>query len=470
MNELANESRKPHDFKGLLIGVRAALEASDYPKLQSLVRNSPAPALALVIRSFPTAKQVVVFRILPRELAASAFEFLTVDEQRDLLRAMGKEEIAKILNDMAPDDRTSLFEELPASVTKQLLFLLSPEERATAIKLLGYPEGSVGRLMTPNYIEIKATLTVQQVLDYVREHGGDSETLNVLYVVDEQGRILDDIRIRDFLLAPVTRLVSDLMDYRYVCLRAADSQERAVQIFKDEDRKALPVVDSGGFLLGIVTIDDVLSVAETAATKDIQRIGGTESLDEPYMQIALTTMVKKRAGWLVVLFLGELLTATAMGFFEGEIAKAVVLALFVPLIISSGGNSGSQATTLIIRALALGEVTLRDWTRVLRREIITGLLLGLVLGSIGFLRIGIWSAFSTIYGPHWLLVACTVGVSLVGIVMWGSIAGSMLPFVLRKVGFDPATASAPFVATLVDVTGLIIYFSVALTFLKGTLL
>lgn len=457
-------------FSELQLMVQAALEKADYKGLQEIIKNSPAPTLAHVIRNLPIDKQFIVFRILPRLLASMAFEYLTVAEQENLLKSMGHSEITDILNSMAPDDRTTLFEELPASVTKQMLTLLSPEERAIATQLLGYPESSVGRLMTPNYIEIQQDWTVSQVLSFVREHGQDSETLNVIYVVDENGKLIDDIRIREFLLAPLDKPVVELMDYRYISLKANDTQKSAVQIFKSEDRKALPVIDSSGLLIGIVTIDDVLEVAEDIATQEIQRIGGTESLDEPYMQIALYQMVKKRGGWLVILFLGEMLTATAMGFFEGEIEKAVVLALFVPLIISSGGNSGSQATTLIIRALALGEVKLKDWWRVLRREIMTGLMLGLVLGTIGFLRIGIWSFFSSIYGPHWLLVGLTVGFSLVGIVMWGSIAGSMLPFILRKVGFDPATASAPFVATLVDVTGLVIYFTMALLFLKGTLL
>jgi magnesium transporter len=260
------------------------------------------------------------------------------------------------------------------------------------------------------------------------------------------------------------------MDRRFVALKATDAQETAIAVFKNEDRKALPVTDSAGVLIGIVTIDDVLQLAENVATREIQRIGGSEALEEPYMKIAIARMVKKRASWLVVLFLGEMLTATAMGFFEKEIEKAVVLALFVPLIISSGGNSGSQATTLVIRAMALGEVRLLDWWRVMRREVLTGFALGSILGAIGFLRIAIWSLFSKIYGPHWLLVALTVGLSLVGIVLWGSLAGSMLPFLLRRVGLDPATSSAPFVATLVDVTGLVIYFSVGFVVLRGTLL
>ena len=253
-------------------------------------------------------------------------------------------------------------------------------------------------------------------------------------------------------------------------MKATDDQQSAVALFRQHDRSALPVTDTAGMLIGIVTIDDVLDVVESEATKDIQRIGGSEALDEPYMEIGFVKMIQKRAGWLTALFLGEMLTATAMGFFEGEISKAVVLALFIPLIISSGGNSGSQASTLVIRALALGELTLSDWWRIMRREIAAGLALGLILGSVGFLRITVWSAFSDQYGAHWLLVAVTVALALVGVVLWGSLIGSLLPLGLRRLGFDPAVSSAPFVATLVDVTGLVIYFSVALAVLKGTLL
>ena len=260
------------------------------------------------------------------------------------------------------------------------------------------------------------------------------------------------------------------MDRRFVALKATDDGQTAVSVFRQHDRTALPVTDTAGMLIGIVTIDDVLDIAEATATAEIQRIGGSEALDEPYMKIAMLRMVKKRAGWLTALFLGEMLTATAMGFFEKEIAKAVTLALFIPLIISSGGNSGSQASTLVIRALALGEVTLADWWRVMRREIVSGLCLGIILGSVGFLRITIWSTFSTQYGEHWFLIALAVAFSLVLVVLWGSLIGSLLPLLLRRIGFDPATSSAPFVATLVDVTGLIIYFTVASVVLKGTLL
>ena len=452
------------------IDVQRAIRERDFGKLHEVLGRWEPSAVAAEIRNLPVAEQAVVFRVVPRQCAADVFEFLDVSAQECLLKALGQEQVAAILNDMADDDRTALLEELPAAATKQMLALLTPEERARALSLLGYPVGSIGRLMTPHYIVVDQNWTVLQVMDYVRAHGQDSETLNMLYVIDDHGVLIDDIRLREFLLAPTDKRVADLMDYKFVALKAAEPQESAIEVFKREDRKALPVVDSTAVLIGVVTLDDVLKVAENQATREIQKIGGSEALDEPYMQIAISRMVKKRAGWLVILFLGEMLTATAMGFFESEIEKAVVLALFVPLIISSGGNSGSQATTLVIRAMALGEIYVRDWWRVMRREVLAGLALGTILGTIGFLRITAWSAFSNIYGAHWSLVGWTVGVSLIGIVLWGTLAGSMLPFLLRRVGLDPATSSAPFVATLVDVTGLVIYFSVGLIFLRGTLL
>ncbi len=450
--------------------VDEALHAQDFIRLRDALKNWQPPDVADLISALPVEDQAVVFRILPRKLAAETFGYMTPAQQENLLKAMAQDEVTTLLNNMPDDDRTLLLEEMPAAATKQMLELLTPEERAGAVKLLGYPESSIGRLMTAHYVAVREDWTIQYVLDYVREHGQDSETLSMIYVVDEQGVLIDDIRIRTFLLAPLTAKVADLMDYRYVALKAADSQESAVHVFRDQDLKALPVTDTTGVLIGIVTIDDVLDVAEAQATKEIQKIGGSEAFDEPYMQIAFWRMVKKRGGWLVILFLGEMLTATAMGFFEREIERAVVLALFVPLVISSGGNSGSQASTLVIRALALREVRLRDWWRVMRREVLSGLALGSILGTIGFLRISVWSAFSNIYGPHWLLVALTVGFALIGIVLWGTLSGSMLPFLLRRLGFDPAASSAPFVATLVDVTGLVIYFSVAALLLRGTLL
>jgi magnesium transporter len=307
------------------------------------------------------------------------------------------------------------------------------------------------------------------VLDFVRSHGKDSETLNVLYVVDDDHRLIDDIRIRNVLLSPLHLHVRDVMDGQFIALNATDAKKGAVEVFRKYDRTALPVIDGRGTLVGIVTIDDVLDVAEEEATRELQKFGGLEALDEPYAATPLLSMVRKRASWLVILFLGEMLTATAMGYYEHQIAVAPVLALFVPLIISSGGNSGSQAATLIIRALALGEVKLPDFWHVFGREIASGLMLGSILATIGFLRIVLWAQFTTLYGPHWLLIALTVAFSLVGVVMWGTISGALLPFILKRIGLDPATSSAPFVATLVDVTGLIIYFNVAYLLLHGYL-
>lgn len=442
----------------------------DLVTLRDKLKNWSPSALARVIADLSTDDQMIVLRILPRELAADTFELLDLAGHERLLKAMGQEELALLLNSMAPDDRTLLLGELPANITKQLLTQLNAEERAVAVTLLGYPERSIGRLMTPDYIAVKPTWSIQYTLDYIREHGQDSETLTMVYVIDAQGHLIDDIHIRSLLLAPPVLTVSNLMDNQFIALKATDDQEAAVKVFEQERRTALPVTDSAGVLIGIVTIDDVLRVAEAAATEDIQKIGGTTALGEPYIKIALHRMVQKRAGWLVVLFLGEMFTATAMGFFEKEIEKAVVLALFIPLIISSGGNAGSQASTLVIRALALGEIGLRDWWRVIRREIFTSLALGSILGAIGFFRVSLWSFFADLYGPHWFLVALTVGLSLIGVVMWGALTGSLLPFLLRRLGFDPAVSSAPFVATLVDVTGLIIYFSIAFLLLRGTLL
>ena len=456
--------------------IRGLIDARNFNGLRELFKEWPPADVAEVILDLPEDEQVIIFRVLPAALAADVFEYIGIEEQQKLLRAMAHEQVVGILNEMSPDDRTALLEELPSAAARQLIKLLTPEERHVAQALLGYPEGSVGRLMTPDFIAVDEDWTVKDVLDYVREFGRDRETLNVIYVVDDAGHLIDDIRIREFLLKPLTHKVRDLMEKTYISLKVNDSQEEALNVFRKYDRTALPVVDSNNVLVGIVTIDDMLDVAEEEATEDIQKFGGLEALDEPYMRIALWRMVRKRAGWLVILFLGEMLTATAMSNYQDEIAKAVVLALFLPLIISSGGNSGSQASTLIIRAMALGEVTLRDWWRVASREIFAGFSLGVILGVIGAIRVAAWSWIGKeyfhreIYGPHWPLVALTVGLSLVGVVLWGSLSGSMLPFLLRRLGADPATSSAPFVATLVDVTGLIIYFSIAFFIMRGAML
>jgi magnesium transporter len=375
------------------------------------------------------------------------------------------------LNELPADDRVAFLEVLPNSVVRELIKTLDPDERKITLTLLGYPENSVGRLMTPDYVYVYEYNTVKEVIDTIRRFGTNSETVDVIYVINYRGELLDDIRIRDIILADPSVKVSELMDDRFISLKATDDQELASEAFKMNNRVALPVTDEQNVLLGIITIDDVLWVASEEFGEDIQKIGGTEALEEPYLDISLFKLFKKRAGWLILLFLGEMLTASAMQFFQQEIETATVLALFIPLIMSSGGNSGSQASTLIIQAMALGELSIKDWWKVMKRELITGSLLGIMLGSIGVLRISIWQNMHLFdYGPHWNLLAGTIFFSLIGIVLWGSMMGSMLPIILKKMKLDPAASSAPFVATLVDVTGIVIYFSFAYIFLHGILL
>jgi len=401
--------------------------------------------------------------------AVNVFRILDFPTQERILRKLSGPKISEIINEMPPDDRTAFFSELKGDVVKQLIILLPPADRKEALALLGYPEDSVGRLMTPDYITVKQHWDIARVLQHIRRYGKASETIDVLYVIDKDGKLLDDIRIKDILLADPETRVKDLIDNRLIALNADDPQEDAINVFRMNNRVALPVVDAQGIMLGIVTVDDILWVANEEYTEDMQRIGGTEALDEPYLDVSIPHLVRKRAGWLIVLFLGQLLTATVLEHYESQLASAVLI-LFMPVILSSGGNSGSQASTLIIQAMALGEVTLLDWWRVMRREILSGLLLGIILGTLGFIRVCTWQAFAHAYGDHWLLVGAVVSLSLMGVVLWGSLVGSMLPFILRRLGADPASSSAPFVSTLVDVTGLIIYFTVATLILTGVLL
>ncbi|MGB5288585.1 MAG: magnesium transporter [Ignavibacteriaceae bacterium] len=430
---------------------------------------TPADIADLII-DLPEQEKVIVFRVLSIDLAADTFEHLEFETQEELLKAMGHEEVAAILNDMSPDDRTALLEELPGTSAKRLIQLLSGEERKVAQALLGYPENSVGRLMTPEYIAVKQDWSISETLDYIRQNGADSETLNVIYVINEKGVLIDDIRIREIILASPDKKIIDLMDENFVALNVHDDQEKAVEVFKKYDRIALPVVDNSGILIGIVTVDDVLDVAEEEATEDIQKLAAVEVLDEPYPTIPLVVIIKKRAFWLTILFIAQILTAFVLGFFEDHLGKAIALTIFIPLIISSGGNSGSQAATLVIRAMALGEINLTDWWLIMRREILSGLVLGLILGTIGFIQVGILANVSETLSEYWVLIGFTVSFSIIGIVMWGTLSGSMLPFILKRFGADPATSSGPLVTTIVDVSGLIIYFTVALIILRGTLL
>ncbi len=445
--------------------VELLLEQENKTALQEYLNNLNISDVEQLIDELPDDGPEFI-EILSLNRAVNVFRILDFPTQERIIKKLSGHKLAELINELPPDDRTSLFSELHGDTVSSLIQHLSPQDRKEALSLLGYKEDSVGRLMTPDYIVVKKSWDVQRVLNHIRRYGKNSETIDVIYVIDEKGTLLDDIRIREILLVAPETKISDLMDSRLIALNVNDPQQEAINTFRMNNRVALPVTDNENIMLGIVTVDDILWIANEEYTEDIQKIGGTEALDEPYLDIPLLRLVRKRVGWLIILFLSEMLTATAMGFFEGAIKKAVVLALFIPLIISSGGNSGSQASTLIIQAMALGEVTVAEWWRVMRREILSGLMLGGTLGLIGFARIYVWTFFSTVYGPHWMLVALTVSIALVFVVLWGSLAGSMLPLALKRLGLDPATSSAPFVATLVDVTGLIIYFTIAVAIMR----
>lgn len=446
---------------------------NDWQSVKQHLDRMDGLELSEIFDELPNEEHIVLFRLLPRILAKEVFQHLSYDQQEAIIEglAANAQKLTELLNDLDPDDRTAFFEELPGEVSQKLVQLLSPAEREIAIRLLGYPEKSIGRLMTTDFVALKPSYTIPMALEHIRQYGEDSETLNIVFVVDEHWKLLADIRIKRIILASPDQTVASLCNNHFISLNAYDDQEVAVKAFKDYDRTALPVVDSDGTLLGIVTVDDIMDVAEEESTEDFHKFGGIEELNLSYTRTTLPEMIKKRAGWLVILFLSEMLTASAMAYFDDEIAKAVVLALFVPLIISSGGNSGSQAASLIIRALALQELTLGNWFFVIRKELLSGLLLGLILGVIGFTRILLWQTTGMYdYGEFWIFIAASVSVSLVCIVLWGTLAGAMIPFALKRAGLDPATASAPFVATMVDVTGLIIYFTIASLFLSGKLL
>ena len=445
------------------------LENGDPVEIGEFLDQQNISDVAELIYSVPEHDaSIIMYMSIHR--ASGVFRILETPTQQDIIQKLPPSKTAELLNELPPDDRTALLEDLPSGVVRELIKLLNPEERKITLSLLGYPENSVGRLMTPDYVYVYENNTVQQVLDVIRRVGKNSETIDVIYVINDKGELLDDIRIREFILALPDKKVSDLMDDRVISLNAYADQEEANEAFKMNNRVALPVVSNSNKLLGIVTIDDILWVANEEFSEDIQKIGGTEALEQPYLEISLLRLFKKRVVWLIVLFIGELITISAMHQFEDEIAKVVILATFIPLIISSGGNSGSQAATLIIQAMALREVSIADWWTIMRREIFSGLLLGLTLCILGFSVITIWHLLSHTFGQYYLSLAFTIGISLTGVVLWGTLVGSMLPLILKRLGADPAASSTPFVATLVDVTGLIIYFSVALLILKGKLL
>ena len=441
----------------------------DQLAIRDFLNHQNISDVADLIYEFPEFEHLIISNMSIHR-SASVFKILEFPTQKSIIQELPPNKMAELLNELPADDRTSFLEELPGNVVREFIKLLDPEERKITLSLLGYPENSVGRLMTPDYVYVYEHNTVAEVLDIIRRVGKNSETIDVVYVINEAGELIDDLRIREFILNPPDKKVSDMMDERVISLNVYDDQEVANDVFKMNNRVALPVVSNSNKLLGIVTIDDVLWVTNEEFGEDIQKIGGTSALEQPYLEMPIFALFKKRVFWMIILFVGELMTISAMHQFESEIAKVVILATFIPLIISSGGNSGSQAATLIIQAMALKEISLEDWWKIMRREIISGLLLGITLCFIGIAVILIWHNFSSIFGEYYISIAFTVGLSLIGIILWGTLVGSMLPLILKRLGADPAASSTPFVATLVDVTGLIIYFSMAVMILSGKLL
>ena len=455
------------------------------PELLYLVHGDPselAEALAGLrsadvadaLRELPPDASAKVMAALPFDLAVQVFDDPELQGHRcEIIQQMGEKKAAPLIDAMSADQQADLFRELPDKDRSRFLKVLDDDTRRALSLLLDFPPETAGGIMTTEFVSVPASWTVDQVLTHVSNVGRTKETIYTIYVLDPASqKLVHAVSLRDLMVADRASLVTAIGNRRKpLSVTTLIDREEVARLISKYNLLAVPVVDDAGRVIGIVTVDDVIDAIVREQTEDAQKFGGMEALDEPYTEISFIRMLKKRAGWLCALFLGEMLTATAMGHFEGEIAKAVVLSLFIPLIISSGGNSGSQATSLIIRALALGEVKIADWWRIALRELPAGLALGIILGIIGVLRIVLWQRFGWYdYGTHWLLVAATVGSALVGVVAFGSLAGSMLPFLLKRLGFDPASASAPFVATLVDVTGLIIYFSVAFVFLRGTLL
>ncbi len=411
------------------------------------------------------------FRFLPAHEAERFFSALDSREEAELLLAFTAAERQLWMRQLAPDDAADVIQAVQTEQRETLLGALDAPARREVTALLVYAEDEAGGLMSPRYVRLRPDMTVDEAIAYLRRAARERvETIYYIYVLDAGMRLLGVVSFREMFAAAPDKLVRDVMRAKVVTVRDDLDQEAVANVIAENGLMAVPVVNAEGQLQGIVTIDDVVDVVREEATEDIQKIGGTAALDAPYLETSLLDLVRKRAVWLSVLFVGEMFTATALGYFENEIQKAVVLALFIPLIISSGGNAGSQATTLVIRALSVGEVQLRDWGRVFRRELAAGCALGGILGALGLLRIVIWPTRDKLYGEHWPLIGAAVAFSVVGVVLWGALMGSMLPFLLRRAGLDPATASAPFVATLVDVTGLLIYFSVATLLLSGTLL
>lgn len=435
----------------------------------SLTAIEPAD-IADLIETLAPESAVVAFRVLPRDLAADSFAQLEQPAQELLLEELGTERSSRVIESMDPDDRAALLDELPVEIATKLIARFSPENRKITQAILGYAPDTVGRLMTPDYVRLREDWSAQRSLEHIRRYGRNAETVDWVFVIDHEGKLIDDIHIRELLLTAPESFVGDLMDNEFIALYANDDREEAVRMMGRYDRTALPVVDSLGLLVGIVTADDVADVAEEEFTEDVHKLGGLEALDAPYTTTSVLSMFRKRGVWLAGLFLIQVFTISIMAFFDEALNKAVVLAIFVPMIIASGGNTGTQAASLLVRAIAVEEVHLNAWWQIMRKELLTGLCLGLTLAVLGIAVVWGLSLTTLLDTPHLWPLALTVSGAVFIIVIWGTIIGSMFPLILDRLGMDPAASSSPLVATLMDVSGLTIYFIVAMVLLRGTIL
>lgn len=462
---------KNHQMESLISDFDRFVEQKNWLKLKETLLSLPAVDIAELLEDMDPELGVVIFRLLQKPKAGDVFAYLSTTKGQELLENFTRQQLSDVMDNLEPDEQVAIMEELPGKLTQRVLWSMNPEDQIQVVKLLGYPEESIGRLMNTRLVRVKSHWSIERSLAHIRVFGHQAETLNVIYVVDEEGRLIDDLRLTQIVMADPQMRISDIMDHNFQFLRVTDDQEEAVRMLSKYDRVALPVVDSDEVLVGLVTVDDVLDVAEEEVTEDMHLMAGMNALDRYYSETGIFEMVRKRIGWLTVLFLGQMLTVTALSSFEDTLAAAAILAFFIPMIVSSGGNSGSQAATLIIRALSTGDVESKDWRRIMIRELLSGLLLGLIVGVMGSIVISLWLIMR---GETLDLVlmyqVLTIGMSLVGVVIFGNLAGSMLPFIMTRLGKDPAVTSAPFVATLVDVTGIVIYFSIATILLRGLVL
>ncbi len=453
--------------------IHELIQVGDFASLREALHGVPPADTADILAALDPKEAAKAFRVLQHDDAGQVFSYFTPECQQDVINALSAEDSLHLLENMSADDRARLIDELPAEVAQRLVQSLSPESRKVTQAILGYAPRTVGRLMTPDFVTVREEWTVQQALDHIRRIGRDAETVNVVYVVDERGVLIDDVRLRQLLFADPAAKIGDVMNRQFITLKADMPQSEAVQLMQRYDRIALPVTDSRGALIGIVTFDDVADVAEEEATESMQKLGGVAALETPYIDTPHVEMFKKRGVWLAALFIGQTITIIVLGGFQAQLDKAAVLVMFLPLVISCGGNSGSQAATLVTRALGLGEIAPGDWWRIVRREFISASMLGVTLAFLGWLCVEFFTfiGHARVEQPrHAQYLAISVAGSIFAVVMWGVLLGSLLPLALKRLRVDPATASSPMVATLMDASGTLIYLGMAILILTGSLL